>query len=522
MDPIASSAKRKSALLKIALFATGLSGIVAEYILSTLASYFLGDSVFQWTMILSLMLFSMGLGSRITQFFKAQLLEKFIVIEFTLSLLVSFSAQLVYLASGYTMYNGVVIYVLCIAIGLMIGLEIPLVTRLNDAYESLRINIASVMEKDYYGSLLGGVFFAFVGLPYLGMTYTPFVLGGINFFVAILLLYRLNDLIISPLWRRGLWAFALCTTVIISLGGLFSAQIITFAEQKKYKDKVIYADQSKYQKIVITQWKEHYWLFLNGNQQFSTLDEAMYHEPLVHPPLSLSRTPYDVLILGGGDGCAVREVLKYPTVRSITVVDLDQKMTQLAQEHPVLLGVNQGAFADKKVKILNQDAFTFLAETQHYYDAILIDLPDPRTIELNRLYTREMYTLCYKQLRPQGVIITQAGSPYYSTKAFECVFRSMEAAGFEPIKMHNQILTLGEWGWVMAAKHLTAAELKQSLPKLKFDQITTRWLNQEAMSLMTSFGKETFFLPPDETVEINTIHNPVLYRYYLRGTWDLY
>ncbi|MEM8567818.1 MAG: spermidine synthase, partial [Bacteroidota bacterium] len=161
--------KLRSNILKLALFATGLSGIVAEYILSTLATYFLGDSVFQWTMIVSIMLFSMGLGSRISKSIKSSLLEKFITIEFTLSVLSAFVSVITYSASAYYGYVGFVIYGLSIIIGLLIGMEIPIVIRLNDEFEDLRVNVSTVMEKDYYGSLLGGVFFAFVGLPYLGL-----------------------------------------------------------------------------------------------------------------------------------------------------------------------------------------------------------------------------------------------------------------------------------------------------------------------------------------------------------------
>lgn len=184
----------KSNILKLSLFATGLSGIVAEYILATLATYFLGNSVFQFTIVLSVMLFSMGLGSRISKYFEKNLLSSFVIIEFTLSLLVAFSALFTYTATAYMEYTGVFIYSFCILIGLLIGMEIPLVVRLNDAYQELRVNVSAVMENDYYGSLIGGLFFAFVGLPYLGLTYTPFVLGAVNFGVALLLLVFLGQL----------------------------------------------------------------------------------------------------------------------------------------------------------------------------------------------------------------------------------------------------------------------------------------------------------------------------------------
>jgi len=513
---------KKSWLLKICLFVAGFSGIVAEYILSTLASYFLGDSILQWTLVLSFMLFSMGLGSSITKRMDKGLLEKFILLEFGLSILVTFSAMLVYMVSSQTTYNGLLIYGLSILIGLLIGMEIPLVTRLNEHYEVLKVNIASVMESDYYGSLAGGLFFAFVGLPYLGLTYTPFVLGFLNSIVAIFLFWKFSDLI-PRFMRAVLLGCAISVMVLWGLGLAFAKPIIKYTEQFRYKDQVIYEKQSRYQKIVITQWKNDYWLFINGSQQLSTLDEVMYHEPLVHPIMSLHAHPQNVLILGGGDGCAVRDMLQYPSLQTITMVDLDPAMTDLGKNHPVMKKVNQNAMHNAKLTIFNEDAYLFLDKTKQYFDIIIIDLPDPKSVELNRLYTQEFYNLCHRTLRPEGLIITQSGSPYYATKAFSCINKTMREANFNTVQMHNQILTLGEWGWTIGAKSWNEKELLTRLRALQFDKIKTKWLNHDAMQLMTSFGKQSFFLNEAiEKVDINTIHNPVLYRYYLRGNWDLY
>ncbi len=514
--------RRKSLILKISLFATGLSGIVAEYILSTLASYFLGDSIFQWTIVLSLMLFSMGLGSRISRLVQGNLLEKFIFIEFLLSVLVSFSAMTIYVLSAYTNYNGFIIYLMSMLIGGLIGLEIPLVTRLNEEYESLRFNISSVMENDYYGSLLGGLFFAFVGLPYLGLTYTPFILGGINFGVAIIL-YRQFRGLVNYTWRPWLNALTLGVFLAWGSGLLYAEPIIRFAEQERYTDKVVYVEQSKYQKIVLTQWKNDYWLYLNGNQQFSTRDEELYHEPLVHPLMQAVPKVQDVLILGGGDGIAVKEVLKYPAVKTITLVDLDPAVVTLAKTHPVLLETNDSSFYDPKVEVFNQDAYTYLSETKEYYDVILIDLPDPRTVELGRLYSKEFYSLCRKQLRPGGMIITQSGSPYFNWRAFECINVSMQAGGFQTVQIHNQVITLGEWGWTIGSASMDSLAMLETLRGLRFDEVPTEWINQEAMQHMTHFGKKSYFFDKDrQRPEVNTIHNPVLYRYYLDGNWDIY
>jgi len=513
-------AKSKSPILKLALFATGLSGIVAEYILSTLATYFIGDSAVQWSLIVSVMLFSMGLGSRLSKYVSGNLLVKFIIVEFVLSVLVSFSSTLAYTVSGFSEYTGFFIYTLAIIIGTLIGLEIPLVIRLNEKFESLKVNVASVMEKDYWGSLVGGLFFAFVGLPILGLTYTPFILGSINLIVALVLFFTVRAEI--PKTRQvGITISGAGISALIIFGVFMAKPVILFGEQARYQDKVIYTKQSKYQRIVMTQWKDEYWLYINGNQQLSTIDEEKYHEPLVHPAMQLAPRQKDVLVLGGGDGCAVREILKYPDVESVTLIDLDSVITNLGQKHPILTELNNNSLNDPRVEIINTDGFNFLERERRYYDVIFVDLPDPRSIELNRLYTKQFYELCHRSLRPKGVMVTQAGSPYYATKAFRCIDKTMAAAGFTTAMLHNQVITLGEWGWVLGAKNFPEnRSLKETLQAIKLKDVETDWLNHEAMQLITSFGKDIYH--PTDSVEVNQIQNPVLYRYYLNGNWDLY
>ena len=510
--------KSKSTLLKAAIFATGFSGVVAEYILSTMATYFLGDSNFQWIMTISLMLFSMGLGSRLSKNFDKSLLKLFLFTEFALSIIVSFAPLLVYTASAYTQAVGILIYSLAILVGLLIGMEIPLVIRINDDYEKLRFNISNILENDYYGSLLGGMFFAFIGLPIFGLIYTPFILGFVNFSVSIVVLIFLWNLLKAG-EQKSLVAVGSFILIFLTSGVFVADNVITYGEQRKYADKVIYAEQTKYQRIVITQWKNDYWLYLNGNQQLCTRDEIMYHEPLVHPAMTMHPNPTDVLVLGGGDGCAVREILKYPKVKEITLVDLDPAMTNLGKTNPILTELNQNSLSNEKVKILNDDGYKYLLATDDYYDIIIIDLPDPRSVELGRLYSHEFYKICYKHLRPGGVIITQAGSPYFATQAFTCILETMKSAGFETVPMHNQVITLGEWGWSLGVKQPNS-NVKKQLQKLEFD-VPTKWINNEAMALITSFGKD-FYPWAKDSVYVNKIHEPVLYKYYLKGNWDLY
>lgn len=510
----------KSNILKLALFATGLSGIVAEYILATLATYFLGNSVLQWTMVLSIMLFSMGVGSRVSRYFEKNLLETFIIIEFVLSVLVAFSAMSTYLITAQMAYVGFFIYGFCVAIGFLIGMEIPLVVRLNDEYQELKENVSAVMENDYYGSLLGGLFFAFVGLPYLGLTYTPFVLGGVNLIVAILLLIFLRKLLKNP-WRRGLNLGGLGVAALLLAGLIAAKPIVLWGEQRRYRDKVIYQTQTPYQKLVITEWKGNNWFYINGNQQLSTLDEWLYHEPLVHPAAKLHPHLEEVLILGGGDGCAVRELLKYPEIKKITLVDLDPAVTELAKTNPIFTKMNANALQDDRVEIINGDAYQYLEKNLDFYDLIICDFPDPKSIELGRLYSYEFYQMCYKQLRPQGLISIQSGSPYYATKAFLCIGKTVKEAGFSVEQIHNQVITLGQWGWTIGAKSIPQDSLKPYLRRLDFEEMDTRWINNEAMQHITSFGKS--LIPLDSNaVKVNRIHDPVLSAYYMKGNWEWY
>ena len=312
--------------------------------------------------------------------------------------------------------------------------------------------------------------------------------------------------------------FTIIGTTIIT--GLYFAKPITmFGDQKKYRDKIIYQSETKYQKIVLTKWQENYSLFINGNLQLSSFDEHMYHEPLVHPVMNLTENKKRVLILGGGDGCAVREILKYREVKEITLVDLDPKMTELGKEHPAFLSMNNGALNNSKVSIKIDDAFQFLEHNNLLFDVIIIDLPDPNNVDLNKLYTKEFYFLCNKRLAKNGALITQAGSPYYASKAFYCIEKSMQASGFNTLPLHNQVLTMGQWGWIVASKDLSTEKINQQVQNTDYNNLNLKWLNNNAGKGITYFGKP---LVDTSNTSINTLFNPVLYTYYKAGNWKIY
>lgn len=507
----------KGVWLKIAIFATGISGLVSEFILSTLASYFIGDTIIQWTIVLSIMLFAMGIGSNVSRLVHKNLLTTFLLIEFSLSLLISFSPIIVYALAAKSDFIHILIYGLSLLVGFCIGFEIPLATRLNESYETLDKNISNILSWDYIGSLIGGLLFAFWGLPYLGITNTAFVFGFLNFGAAVLLMFNFRKEVLKN--KKWLVTMACALAIFLGFGFSVSEAVVLYSEQSQYQDKIVYQEQSKYQKITVTQWKEHYWLFINGNQQLSTFDEFLYHEPMVHPIMKLTPEHQDILVIGGGDGFNVRELLKYNDVQKITIVDLDPAMTRLGKEFEGLVKYNERSLHNPKVEIINADGYTFLEKGDRFYDVIIIDLPDAKNIELNKLYSFEFYKMVHRTLRPNGHIITQAGSPYYATKAFYCINKTMKSAGFHTLPLHNQVLTLGEWGWVMGSKKYNKQEMISVLENSNSPDVATKWYSKETIKLITSFGKP---LVDTTNVELNTINSPVLYRYYLNGNWDLY
>ncbi len=514
--PASAGGSGSGRLLKACLFATGLAGIVAEFVLSTLASYLLGNPTLQWTLVLSLMFFAMGLGSRLSRHLAERLLDRFIAVEFILSALCATSAAAAYWGTAFVQEAGAIIYAYAGAIGLLIGLEIPLVTRMNDAYEELRTNIASVMEKDYFGALAGGLLFAFFALPKLGLTYTPIALGTVNFAVASALLWRYRSLLARP--GALIAAFWITAVGLVALG-VFMKPIVRFGEQSRYRDRVIFEAQTPYQRIVMTQWKGYHWLYLNGGMQFSTYDEERYHEPLVHPAMGLSASRERVLILGGGDGLALREVLKYGDVKRVTLVDLDPEMIRLARTHAVFVEANEGALEDERVDVVTRDAGRFLADDAGIYDVILVDLPDPKGPDLARLYSKEFYTACKRHLSQHGTLVTQSSSPLHARRAFLCVYRTLKAAGFHVLPYHNSIPTMGQWGWHLAMKEgvISEPDLKQRAMALRFSEVETVFLNHEAMAGMLHFWKGMF--DGLEDVEVNTELAPVVDRYYRESEW---
>ncbi|HEY6328979.1 MAG TPA: polyamine aminopropyltransferase, partial [Blastocatellia bacterium] len=269
-----------------------------------------------------------------------------------------------------------------------------------------------------------------------------------------------------------------------------------------FADEIIYTRTTPYQRIVITRGRAGFQLFLNGNLQFSSADEYRYHESLVHPAMMLAREPRHVLVLGGGDGLAVREILKHPAVESVTLVDLDPNMTGLSHRFPPLGDLNHHSFDDSRVHVINQDAMIWLENLGDMFDVAIVDFPDPNSFALGKLFTTRFYRLLKQHLTDDSAVSVQCTSPLFARTSYWCIVRTIEAAGFVVKPYQTAVPSFGVWGFALACLHPFDAPV-HAPPGLRF-------LDDSAMAGL-------FIMPADlgpVPVEINRLDNQVLVRYY--------
>jgi spermidine synthase len=164
-----------------------------------------------------------------------------------------------------------------------------------------------------------------------------------------------------------------------------------------------------------------------------------------------------VLVLGGGDGLAVREVLKYASVEEVTVVDLDPHMTRLFAQHPMLKRLNADALNNPKVRTVNADAYAWLEQLQQgaqpqTFDIVIIDFPDPSNFSLGKLYSTTFYQRAEQALSASGWLVVQATSPLVARKSFWTVVTTLEAVGLQTTPYHVHVPSFGEWGFIIAGR----------------------------------------------------------------------
>ena len=446
--PQNNTIKTKELALLFGTFIIAICGLVYELLAGTLSSYLLGDSIYHFSLIIGLFMSSMGCGAWLSRHIENNLEKAFIILQMFIALIGGFLAFILFYAFAFIDNYEAFLYLSTIVLGTMLGIEIPLIIRIMQESYSLKTNISNVFTADYIGALFAALLFPLILVPKLGLIQTSFLFGGLNLIVGSMAWY---------LFKAKLnykYPIALISIAILLIGGFIkSTSITTFIDNKLFANAIIYSKQTPYQKLVITGHKNRIQFFINGAIQFDTLDEYRYHESLIHPIMNLIKPHHNILIIGGGDGMALREVLKYNDAHRVTLVDLDPAVTDLFRTNKQLTKLNSNSLNNPKVTIINTDAWKFLEKTQELYDVIIIDLPDPNNISLSRLYSQTFYTLASNHLSKMGAMVTQATSPMFSHKAFWCIEETLKNTNLHTIAYHTYIPSFGEWGFVIATKY---------------------------------------------------------------------
>lgn len=437
-------------LLFISVLLVAACGLIYELVAGTLASYLVGDSVFQFSTVIGTYLFAMGIGSALSRHIHRGLVHRFVWIELLLGVVGGFSSALLMIAFAFTQGFELILYALVMVMGILVGLEIPLLMRIVKDRYHFRDVIAHVLTFDYLGALGASLIFPILLVPRLGLVRSAMLFGLVNAGVALWSTF----LFANQLTRTRSLRIA-CLLVLCGLGaGMAEARHITAtAEDNIYADEIIFARDTRYQHLVLTRFKDDLRLFLNSHLQFSSRDEYRYHETLVHPGLAAVPAPRRVLVLGGGDGLAVREILKYPQVASITLVDLDPEMTRLFSTHPVLTKLNDKSLLSERVHVMNADAFPWVDSNRDSFDFIVIDFPDPTNYSLGKLYTVAFYRAVARHLSAQGFMVVQSTSPMFARDSFWCIAQTLKQAGLQTYPYHVYVPSFGEWGFVLAGTH---------------------------------------------------------------------
>ncbi|HEX6639866.1 MAG TPA: polyamine aminopropyltransferase [Thermoanaerobaculia bacterium] len=482
-------------------------GLIYELLAGTVASYVLGDSVTQFSLIIGIYLSALGVGAWLSRFLENDLAARFVDVELAVALIGGLSTPLLFLGFSRLSWFRLFLYLIVFAIGVLVGLELPILMRILREHLSFKDLVSRVLSFDYIGSLAAAVLFPMFLVPRLGLVRTSIVFGLLNAAVGLYGTWLLRPLL------RGVTVLrvrAAVVTVILLIALARADLLTTLAEDELYADEIVYSTSSPYQRILVTKNAAGFQLFLNGNLQFSSADEYRYHEALVHPAMSTLDTPQRVLILGGGDGLALREVLKYPSVEQVTLVDLDPKMTSLSRAFPPLAQLNHHSYDDPRVRVVNEDAMIWIERQRDRFDVVIIDFPDPSSFALGKLYTTRFYRLLRARLTPDAVISVQCTSPLNAPKAYWCIIRTMEAAGLHVRPYQTTVPSFGVWGFALARQH--AFEMPARV------RVATRFLDVPTLAAMFVFPRDMAAVP----VEINRLDNQMLVRYYEEewGKWS--
>jgi spermidine synthase len=504
------SSGRWRALLLAAVAACAACGIIYELALLTLSASLNGGGIVATSLIVAGYIAALGAGALLVKPLLARAAVTFIAIEALLGLVGGLSATALYVMFAFIGGSLWVLGLGTALIGGLVGAEVPLLMTLlqqgrvrpdtDPAADSGRV-LANLTAADYLGALIGGLTWPFVLLPHLGMIRGAAATGIINLVAAaIVAVFLLRHVVGGRQLVTALCALAAALGLLATL--LLRSQAIEMtSRQQLYADPIISYRQSAYQEIVVTRRGSDMRLYLDGGLQFSTRDEYRYTESLVYPALATGAR--SALVLGGGDGLAARELLRQQGVGTIVQVELDPAVIQLART--TMRETNRGSLDNPRVAVVIDDAMTWLRGAHPElrpsagFDAVIVDLPDPDTPVLGRLYSTEFYALASRALAPGGLMVVQAGSPYSTPIAFWRTVSTIKAAGYAVTPYHVHVPTFGDWGFALARRGDAAPT-----PTMPPNAPPLRFLNQSVLNAATVFSNDV----TSRTLEPSTLEHP--------------
>lgn len=492
-------------LLVVAVFVVASCGLAYELVAGALSSYLLGDSVLQFSTIIGCYLFAMGVGAHLSKYVRDEdVLARFVDIELLVGLFGGLSAMLLFIVFAWLAAPfRTVLYALVFTIGMLVGMEIPLVMRaLHAAGVRFSDLVSRVLTFDYLGALAVSLLFPLLLAPHLGLARTALLFGVLNVAIAFWTIHRFR----ARLANAGGRVLRASVVMLVLVAGFIGAERLTqWSERAMYGDEIVHALTTPYQRLVVTRWNDDLRLYINGNLQFSSRDEHRYHEALVHPALESLPWARHVLILGGGDGLALREVLRYRNVERVTLVDLDRRVTDLFRDSEPLAALNHRAFADPRVVVVNADAARWLEDAGPgtVFDAVIVDFPDPSSFTLGKLYSVPFYRALAHHVAARGLVVVQSTSPYFAPRAYWSIDATLRESGFRTWPYHAYVPSFGEWGFVLASTD------GAFVPPRAY-RLPMRFLDAETTAAMFRFAPDM----PRPAVEANRLNTQSLVRYF--------
>jgi spermidine synthase len=539
-------------LIAVSVFFSGMSSMMTEFNLSSISTMILGNANQQWALTIAIMLLAMGVGGFTQKFLdNSKLMLKFMSVELLLSFAGSFAPIAIFASFAYMPDHFVLIHYFSIfTIGFLVGFEVPLAVRIIEFYKpKLSDNLAFVFGSEYLGTFIGAIIFVSLILGYVAFTEASFMISGVNLIVALISFIFFIKVINPKLEKeeqinvKMIYVVILITVISIVFGYMNVNKWEVKIEQKLYADPIVQTFTSPFQRIVLTEHKRTgmHRMYINGNTQWAESDEFIYHDMTVHPIMSLTKNHNNILVLGGGDGLVVRELKKYDDIGNITLVDLDKQMIEFSKTNPIMRKLNKDAFIGVKtitpkavfagktekyrvevekgkfktvanLSTVFIDANNFLNEVDGKFDVVIIDLPDPSTVELSKLYSKGFYLNLKRRMTDNAMVVIQGTSSFHAKESYLMIGRTLAAAGFHVKPYHQNVPSFGEWGWWFGWKDTKSKDLIDTRLESATIDVETDYIDEATMKASFIFGKNMLTNPTHN--DINTWMKPKLVEVY--------